>query len=117
MGAAFGGLGPAQPQQLPQNNLEFGQELGNGQSGFKFANNRPPQLDGSNLFARPQQFPSLSNTDNNNPARKTFGSPFGKSPQVIVGPQNRPDLNVAESDVEVFSEVLRQSKCCQAGEM
>ena len=63
------------------------------------------------------QFPGLpqfgGNKNNKSPARKTFGAPFGQSPQVIgpIGPQNRPSItnnfnNNAETDVEIFSQVL-----------
>ena len=74
--------------------------------------NTSPQTNNFNVPTNniASQFPFAtkfnSDVGNNNPGRKTFGAPFGKSQ--VIGPQNNPRSfpSAVENEVEVFSKVI-----------
>ena len=105
LGAAFDDFG-----QVTQNNLEqFGKTSTSQVPGGQVSKshfNLPSQ---NNVGSQFPFSPSFTSTNNNNLKQPTFGAPFGKSPQVI-GPQNNPNFNTVDTDVEVFSKVKKHIK-------
>ena len=115
--STFGGLRPGNFE----NNLSSSGKLGSAFDDFsqvsqnnleQFGKTSPAQEVSRNNFNLPSKtnvgsqfpFPQTFTTNSNNLKQPSFGAPFGKSPQVI-GPQNNPDFNTVDTDVEVFSKV------------